>query len=68
MLFPSTTRKAPGGRTGVLAAAAALLAPALASASEADLVIPTLGAPNVILLLIGTPWPGTHDHRPLFRV
>jgi hypothetical protein len=23
---------------------------------------------SVILLLVGTPWPGTHDNRPLFRI
>jgi hypothetical protein len=23
---------------------------------------------SVVLLLVGTPWPGTHDNRPLFRV
>jgi hypothetical protein len=23
---------------------------------------------SVVLLLVGTPWPGTHDNRPLFRI
>jgi hypothetical protein len=27
-----------------------------------------LFALSVVLLLVGTPWPGTHDNRPLFRI
>jgi K(+)-stimulated pyrophosphate-energized sodium pump len=53
MLFPTSTRKTVGGVSGMLALAASFLAPTVASASEADLVIPPLGAVNVTLLLIG---------------
>jgi K(+)-stimulated pyrophosphate-energized sodium pump len=53
MLFPNSTRKTVGGLSGMLALAASFLAPTVASASEADLVIPPLGAGNITMLLIG---------------